>query len=414
LNTKKNNILFVNSSKINNLLKSQYRSDQSLFDSEKDKSREMTEDKAKKLLQCWTHFECTKEKCPAYGSQKHCCWLMEGSLCHTELEENWIDKFDACINCEVFNHNLRDENRKQTLQFVSDHFKKYQGKIKIKQEALLSGKLKLEESIKENQKLLRELDKKNKELEFEKDHLEEKVAYRTEAMQQLHTKLMQSSKMAVIGRFSAGIAHEINNPLGAIINFTRMLKDEPDAKKDEQRFLELISKGLFRIENIVKQILGYSAFNESDIKSVNVNDLLKESLSFIHHELKDKEIQLVLKLEESIPEIPLNPAQIQQVFLNILKNAVHFLLPGGELEVKTKFDNNKIVLTFSDNGKGIKRSNVDKIFDPFFTTKEVGEGTGLGLFICHNIIKLYNGDICINSTENIGTEVIVSLPVPGE
>lgn len=370
--------------------------------------------KDKTLLKCWEHFDCIKTECPAHGSNDYCCWLMERSLCHTELEENWIDKFDACIDCEVFNKNLGDDNRNKTLKMLSDHFKNYQKEIKLKQDDLLSSKVMLEESNNRIKILIEELEIKNKKLEYQRDNLEEKVLERTKDLQHMHTKLMQSSKMAVIGRFSAGIAHEINNPLGAIISFTRMLIEEPDAKKDEQKYLEFISKGLFRIEKIVRQILDYSAFHEADIQSVNVNQIIQESLSFVHHQLKEKEIELVLKLEESIPMIELNPDQIRQVFLNLLKNSVHFLQENGKLTITTKLKNSNLFISFRDNGIGIKESVADKVFDPFFTTKDVGEGTGLGLFICYNIINLYNGNIEIISNENKGTEVIISLPVTGE
>jgi len=230
----------------------------------------------------------------------------------------------------------------------------------------------------------------------------------------MQTKLMQTSKMAAIGRFSAGIAHEINNPLGAIINLPRILLENPEIKKMEYENLELISKGLFRIESIVKQILGYSAFNESDIQPVNLNYILNETLGFIRNRFQEKRIEIIMKPDKALPQIQLNPAQIQQVFLNILMNAFDSLGEKGKLLITSKFDNNKISVGFKDNGKGIKKEILDKIFEPFFTTKDVGEGTGLGLFICYNIIRLYNGSIYIKSIENKETEVIISLPVMEE
>lgn len=234
-----------------------------------------------------------------------------------------------------------------------------------------------------------------------------------EKLEKTKNQLIQTAKLATVGQFAAGIAHEINNPLGAIINYIRTLLANPEIKGENRGYLELTLKGLFRIENIVRQILSYSSYSESS--STNINQLLKESIAFVQHKLLAKNINLNLKLDNSLPNILLDAGQINQVFINIINNAIDALSFGGKLTIETSLihepkGSTPVQIKFIDNGIGVKEENLDKIFDPFWTTKEVGEGTGLGLFICYNIIRLHKGTIDVKSKEGVETTVIVTLP----
>lgn len=229
-------------------------------------------------------------------------------------------------------------------------------------------------------------------------------------LKNVQSQLIQSGKMSALGQFAAGIAHEINNPLGAIINYIRTAIANPEIKGQNRGYLELTLKGLFRIENIVRQILSYSVRQKFEPQPTNVNKLITESLSFAQHKLLEHNIEINLNLDKSLPEILIEPNHIQQVFVNIINNAVDAISSKGKLIIETSFNNREVRIKFIDNGGGIKKEYLDKVFDPFFSTKEVGEGTGLGLFISYSIIQVYKGTINIESEEGKGTAVIITLP----
>ncbi|MFN3966452.1 MAG: sensor histidine kinase [Endomicrobiia bacterium] len=225
------------------------------------------------------------------------------------------------------------------------------------------------------------------------------------------TKLIQAAKMATVGQFSAGIAHEINNPLAGTLNCVRSLLSDPEIKGQRRGYLELALKGLLRIQNTIEQILSFSGQQEFKLRLSDINQLLIESLEFIKHRLTEQKIVLEQKLSESLPQILCNPHQLQQVFMNVISNALDALPVGGNLSITTAVVGKNIEVKFIDNGKGIKEENLDKVFDPFFTTKEVGKGVGLGLFISYGIIQQHKGTIDIKSKENEGTTVTISLPI---
>lgn len=363
------------------------------------------------FLKCWEYFECNEIKCPAYHSDDKHCWLLSKTYCHNEIQGTWIEKMEVCINCHIYDKNFNINDWKSTLSLISKQFNNFRERAEIDKKNQEENQKKLKEFNITYSYLLKELDKKNQEILVERENLEKNVKERTKELENLHTKLIQTSKIATIGRFSAGIAHEINNPLGAIMNYARTLLANPEIKKQNRDYLELISKGLFRIESIVRQILSYSRYSKTDLQLSNINQVINDAIVFIHHKQHEKEIKLELVLEESLPLILLNSSQIQQVFINIINNAFDALKQKGELRIETLHRNGMIITSFKDNGKGITKEDLGKIFDPFFTTKDVGEGTGLGLFICYNILQLYGGSIDIKSKKGEGTEVIITLPV---
>ena len=363
------------------------------------------------FLKCWEYFDCNENECPAYKSDDQQCWLLSGTYCHEDIQGTWIEKMEACINCKVYETNFNSNDWKSTLSLISKQFINFRNRTENDNRILKENRKKLQEFKITSSYLLKELDKKSQEVLVERENLKKKVQERTNELESLHAKLIQTSKIATIGRFSTGIAHEINNPLGAIMNYARTLLANPEIKKQNRDYLELILKGLFRIESIVKQILSYSRYPKTDLQLSNINHIINDAIVFIHHKQHEKEIKLKLALEKSLPSILLNSSQIQQVFINIINNAFDAMKQKGELKIETFYKNGMIVTNFKDKGKGIKKEDLGKIFDPFYTTKEVGEGTGLGLFICYNILQLYEGSIDIKSKKGEGTEVIITLPV---
>jgi len=363
------------------------------------------------MLKCWEYFKCKKSDCPAYNSDDLRCWLQCGTYCHDEIQGTWLEKMEACIQCEVFEKNFKQEDWKETLFLVNKQFKGYKTRVQEKAEQLEKAKKKLTDLKITRIYLLRELDKKRNELLKERENLEKRVEEKAKELRDIQMQLIQSTKMAAMGRFSAGIAHEINNPLAGILNCVRSLLGEPEVKGQRRGYLELALKGLLRIENTIGQILSFSGRQEFKPRLTDINQLIKESLMFTKHRLLEQQISLQQNLTESLPPILVDPHQLQQVFMNVIGNALDALPPRGSLSITTATKGKNIEIKFIDNGKGIKQEDLDKIFDPFYTTKEVGKGVGLGLSISYTIIQQYGGKIDIKSKENEGTIVTVTLPV---
>ena len=225
-------------------------------------------------------------------------------------------------------------------------------------------------------------------------------------------KLLQAAKMTTAGQFSAGIAHEINNPLSGVLNCIRTLLANPEIRGQYRGYLELSLKGLIRIENIIRQILGAGGEIQLDLKPLDINLMLDESISLARPKLSGKDIELEKIFAEKPPLIPGDACLLQQVFLNIIHNAVDAMGPGGLLRAETRFVRRRgeMEIKFTDNGQGIKAGEIDKIFDPFFTTKEVGKGVGLGLYLSYNYLQRHGGSINIESSEGRGTTVTIILP----
>ena len=256
--------------------------------------------------------------------------------------------------------------------------------------------------------------------------------------------LMQSEKMASIGQLAAGVAHEINNPMGYIssnlrtlagyferfITYDRILRrqDEvvlpeltPEAIAAVRASLDLeyifddgvnlITESLAgaeRVTNIVRDLKSFSRVNELDNETVELNSCLESALSIVYNELKY--VATIRKEYLPVAKVVGNPGQLTQVFLNILVNAGQSIVPPGEIALKCWQDDHSVYVSISDTGEGIPPENRDRIFDPFFTTKEVGKGTGLGLSISYDIVKKHQGEILVESAVGRGTTFTIKLP----
>lgn len=256
----------------------------------------------------------------------------------------------------------------------------------------------------------------------------------TQDVTELHMgreKLIQADKLAAIGTLAAGVAHEINNPIGFInSNLNTMAKylkkisaffnepdedDRDDIKDIIDDFKDAIEEsvdGTNRVKKIVADLKSFSRVDKSDKEAVNLNEGIESTLNIVWNELKYN-----CKVEKEFGELPdiyCYPNQINQVFMNILVNAGHAIEgDGGLIKIKSWFENGQIYISIKDNGKGIPPENMKKIFEPFYTTKEVGKGTGLGLSLVYDIVKKHNGLIEVNSEVGVGTEFVISLPQKG-
>lgn len=311
-----------------------------------------------------------------------------------------MEKMEACLKCEVFAKNFREEDLITTLTLIKNQFEDYKAKV--------LGKTK---QLEEAQRRLTEL---LTALEEARSGLEKNVEERTRELRQAQAQLVQTAKMATVGQFSAGLAHEINNPLAGILNCVRMLLADPGIKGQQRGYLELTLKGLFRIENTIKQILSFSGQPRFNPDLLNFNQLIEETLQFVKYRMSEKKIRLEQRLDEKIDFVSGDHHLLQQTFINIINNAVDALPEeGGKLTITTSHQSKEIEINFVDNGQGIKKEYLDRVFDPFFTTKETGKGVGLGLYLSYNFIQQHHGSISIHSEEGKFTAVTIKLPIVG-
>jgi two-component system NtrC family sensor kinase len=229
----------------------------------------------------------------------------------------------------------------------------------------------------------------------------------------LQAKLMHTEKMAALGQLVSGVAHEVNNPLAAIVGFTDLLLENPAVPDDAKEELQVILQEAQRTRVIVQNLLSFARQMPAQRESAQVNTIIRQTLKLRAYDLENHGVELTEKYAVELPMVIGDPHQLQQVFLNILNNAydaVQEIRRTGKIEVQTLHRADKIEIIFRDNGPGI--SQIDRIFDPFFTTKEVGKGTGLGLSICYGIIQAHRGEIIAkNNPDGDGSTFIVRLPI---
>ncbi|HTU42650.1 MAG TPA: PAS domain S-box protein, partial [Candidatus Aquilonibacter sp.] len=229
---------------------------------------------------------------------------------------------------------------------------------------------------------------------------------------ELRGKLVHAEKMAAVGQLVSGVAHEVNNPLTAILGFADLLLENPELPDSARKDLRVILQEAQRTKTIVQNLLSFARQMPPQRNPVQLNLVLRRTIQLRSYDLASHGIDVIEHLDESLPDIIGDAHQLQQVFLNILNNAYDAVHESGRparIEIMTAKTDNAVEVSFCDNGQGIK--NPDRIFDPFFTTKEVGKGTGLGLSICYGIVKEHGGEIlCHNNPNGIGATFIVRFP----
>jgi PAS domain S-box-containing protein len=230
---------------------------------------------------------------------------------------------------------------------------------------------------------------------------------------QLQQELNLAGRLASIGQLAAGVAHEINNPLTGVIGFSHLMLSR-DIPEDMKKDLQVIHSEAQRVAKIVENLLIFAHQRKTGREYIAINDIITRVLELRAYEMKVNNIEVETRLDPELPATMADAGQFQQVFLNIVLNAEHFMTKAhnkGKLLVKTERIGNKIRASFTDDGIGISKENMDKIFNPFFTTKEVGKGTGLGLSICHGIITQHEGRIYAESEAGKGATFVIELPV---
>jgi len=229
----------------------------------------------------------------------------------------------------------------------------------------------------------------------------------------LEASLAQSEKLAVVGQLAAGVAHEINNPLTAIIANAQLLQRSLAGQdRDWSEMVDLMLQAGQRAAQVVQQLLDLSRQSRTELLLTDVNDSLRQAFSMVQHQLTARSIRLVPDLAQDLPVLWASPDQLHSVWLNLLVNAIDAVRDGqGEIRVRTRQAGNTVEVLVADNGAGIPAERLAQIFEPFYTTKDPGSGTGLGLSICHRVVKKYGGEIRVESRPGQGTAFTVALPV---
>ncbi|MFH2012821.1 MAG: ATP-binding protein [Pseudomonadota bacterium] len=259
-------------------------------------------------------------------------------------------------------------------------------------------------------------------------NLEMKVQARTKELERAllekektQEQLIQSESLASVGQLVAGVAHELNNPLSSVSSLIQSTVQSLEEKEVKGEYedgiiddLRFTLKELKRAKEIIASLLDLSRQTQVYTESVNINTVVKDALRVLHNQFKKHDAKILEKYHEDIPEIKGNFANLGQVCMNIIKNAIQEVKePPGAITLKTVYNekNNRVIFECTDTGKGISQAVIKDIFKPFFTTKEVGSGTGLGLYISYEIVKKHKGDIFVFSTPGKGTTFRVELPV---
>jgi two-component system, NtrC family, sensor kinase len=232
----------------------------------------------------------------------------------------------------------------------------------------------------------------------------------------LQAKLMHTEKMAALGQLVSGVAHEVNNPLAAIVGFTDLLLENPAIPGDAKDELLVILQEAQRTRVIVQNLLSFARQMPAQREPVRVNLVLQQTLKLRSYDFSNHGVEIVENYDADLPLTIGDPHQLQQVFLNILNNAydaIQEVRRPGRLTISTVVREGQVEIAFGDNGPGILHP--ERIFDPFFTTKEVGKGTGLGLSICYGIVRAHQGEIVArNNSDGIGCTFVVRLPVEAQ
>lgn len=338
---------------------------------------------------CYEKFKDRKEKCPVCPIDEI---LIKGKKTFTYFDQDTRGHYFE-LSASLFQDERGESYVLETLRDITEQKK-------------------LEQQVEE---YTSNLEKTNRELESALKNLKETQA-----------QLIQVEKMAAVGQLAAGVAHELNNPLGGILGYSQFALEKIDQKQlseftpeDTATFLQYlrdIEQQSKKCRSIIQSLLKFSrASRKEEFEPTDVTSVLEETLKFTKHQVGKNKVRLVEELAESLPQINGHSGQLQQVFTNLILNAAQAMPNGGLLTVASRIgeDAKTVQISFTDTGVGISEKNLDKIFEPFFTSKKVGEGTGLGLSVSYGLIKNHGGEIKVSSKMGQGTTFTVILPVAG-
>jgi signal transduction histidine kinase len=223
--------------------------------------------------------------------------------------------------------------------------------------------------------------------------------------------LLMTEKMAAIGKLTAGVAHEINNPLGGALNCIYHFRKGNLPPERQTEYLQLMENGIKRIQKTVTNLLEYARAPKLERTATDLHTIIDKSLSLLDYQIRKNQIDVVREISDKLPSIKVDRNQMSQVFVNVFLNSIQAMGEGGTLKIGVGASDERLILTISDTGKGIPEDVLPRVFDPFFTTKGEGSGTGLGLWITQGIVERHGGTVQLSSHEGKGTTVEIQLPL---
>jgi two-component system NtrC family sensor kinase len=232
-----------------------------------------------------------------------------------------------------------------------------------------------------------------------------------EDKERLQDQLRHADRLATIGQLSAGIAHELNEPIGSVLGFAQLIKRYPELSEQAIQDIEKITKASLHAREVVKKLMFFARQMPPQKTRVNLNQVIEEGLYFLESRCAKEGIKVVRSLSSNLPEIIADQAQMTQVLVNIVVNAIQAMPDGGKLTIRTNASDRFISLTVEDTGAGMSEKVLRQIFIPFFTTKDVGHGTGLGLPVVHGIVTSHSGSINVDSKVGRGTKFEIQFPI---
>ena len=238
---------------------------------------------------------------------------------------------------------------------------------------------------------------------------------RESSLQTAQHALVQSEKMAAVGTLSAGLAHEVKNPLSAVLGYAQLSKRKLDQPEALAKHLDIIETETRRCNEIISNLMQFSRQEKGDHSEISVNDVVEKSMKIVDHQLSLKNVRIESNLAADLPLIFGNANQLQQVLMNLMINAQQAIgEDGGTVDLETQVRSQSVLITVSDTGPGMDDDVAKKIFEPFFTTKPAGKGTGLGLSVTYGIIKDHGGDISVHRASSGGAKFVIELPLDAE
>lgn len=359
------------------------------------------------LRKCWEIKKCDYKDCPAYGSENLRCWQIVGTHCQGIVQGIFAKKIEYCEKCELYRYATPD-------------------KIFETGEIFNNMMLILEQKAGDLEKAKESIENYNKTLESQ-------VEQRTEELKEMHTHLVQSEKLSAIGQFAAGVAHEINNPLGVILGFSHSIVRRIKADDPFVMPLKSIEREAVRCKDLIQDLLTFSRIDKAEKTECDLNEVIDGTLSLIVAQARYNSVEVSVDYGKELPKIFVNRNRVQQMVINLCSNAIDAMPNGGVLTLRTaglvsadkpspftilagrqglRIQNEKYVeISVTDTGTGIPDEIKNKIFEPFFTTKEVGKGTGLGLSLVYEIVQKHEGIIGFESQIGKGTKFSIFLPL---
>lgn len=247
---------------------------------------------------------------------------------------------------------------------------------------------------------------------IKRKELETELLAAYEKLKEAQGHLIQAEKMKVVGALASGVAHEVRNPLAAIKYGVKYLIEQIESKDEKVTIvLNNINDAVDRANLIITDLLEYSGLSELRKNRCNINESVGKALALVNHEIEKKEIKIIKKLDNKIPDVFVDHNRIEQVIINLLLNAIFAVEQFGELKIETFQEAENVCAVIKDNGHGIKESDLDKIFDPFFTTRRAKGGVGLGLSVCRNIMDIHSADIVIKNHPEGGAVAKLIFPL---